>query len=331
MVKKSFTLIELIFVIVILALIAISSFKAIQMLYERYYQVNTITKFSILSQTTLDQLSSILYYRIPLTAIGYSATDGDFKQLQDIDDDKYTIFEWISEAYDAKKHLGLEGLNYGYSGFVDLDASDKDTLTLVARDFNVTDVNNTLNKVFNNNQDLNETVAIIFAGDLDEGEESADYNNSFGWHGHEHNKTYLIHKIKQVNNDVNFTMTKDINGSKIYAKYYLATSAWAIARGIDINKSASCIKNLHIKNNEIDNTLFLFYNYRPWKNETFCADKHQNNSEEKSGNISIIAKDITYFGVKAINSHLELKIQFSKSLYRGNEKNITLSKQKATF
>ena len=331
MVKKSFTLIELIFVIVILSLITIGSFKAIQMLYERYYQVNTITKFSILSQTTLDEVSSMLYYRIPLTAIGYSSTDGDFKQLQDVDDDKYSIFEWISEAYDAKKHMGLEGLAYGYSGFIDLDASNKDTLTLVAKDFNITDVNNTLNKVFNNNQDLNKTAAIIFAGDLDEGEVSADYNNSFGWHGHEHNRTYLIHALKQVDNDANLTMTNDINGSRIYAKYYLASSAWAIARGADINKSAECIKKFNIKSSELNNTLFIFYNYRPWNLETFCADPHHDGKETNEGNVSILAKNITYFGVRAINAHLELKIQFTKPLYRGNEKNITLSKQKATF
>jgi len=81
MVKKTFTLIETIFVIVILGLISVGSFKAIEMLYQRYYQVNTITKFTILSQTLLDEVSTILYYRTPLTAIGYSPTDGDFKKL----------------------------------------------------------------------------------------------------------------------------------------------------------------------------------------------------------------------------------------------------------
>ena len=331
MVKKSFTLIELIFVIIIISLISIGSFKAIQMLYERYFQVNIITKFSILSQTTLDQISSILYYRIPLTAIGYSSSDGNFKQLQDIDDDKYSIFEWISESFNSKKHIGLKNIKYGYTGFIDLDASNKDTLTIVTKDFNITDVNKTVNTVYNNNQDLNKSVAIIFAGNLDEGEIEADYNNSFGWHGYDHNKTYLINNFKQVGNDANLTMTKDIDGNRIYAKYYLASSAFGIARGIDINKSAECIKKLNISSDKIDNTLFLFYNYRPWNKETFCADPHQNKSETTEGNVSILAKNITYFGVKAINNHIELKIQFSKYIFRGSDKNITLTKQKATF
>jgi len=327
MVKKTFTLIEIIFVIVILGLISVGSFKAIEMLYQRYYQVNTITKFSILSQTLLDEVSTILYYRTPLTAIGYSPKDGDFKKLEDIDNKKYSVFEWISEAYDAKKHFGYIGKTYGYTGFIDMDASDRDTLTLVSKDFNITDVNNSLNKIFNNNQDLNKTVAVIFAGNLDTGVESDDYNNSFGWHGKKHTKVFLINKFKQVGNDANLTMTSDIEGNKIYSKYYLAASAWGIARGADIDKDADCLNDLDVD----DNTLLLFYNYRPWQTQTFCADKTINNTETKEGNVSILARDVTAFRVKAVDYHIELKVQFSKEMYRGSDKNITITKQKVTF
>lgn len=326
MVKKTFTLIEIIFVIVILGLISVGSFKAIEMLYQRYHQVNAITKFTILSQTLLDEVSTILYYRTPLTAIGYSPTDGDFKKLEDIDDDKYTIFEWISEANDAKKHFGLE-MGMGYSGFIDMSASNRDTLTLVAKDFNYTDINDTLNTIFNNTNDLNQTVAVIFAGNLDTGDTESEYNDSFGWHGYDHKKVFLISKFTKDNNDTNLTMTDDIKGNKIYAKFYLAASAWGIARGADIDKSASCLANLNVD----DNTLLLFYNYRPWQNETFCADPHQNKTESNSGNVSILSRDVTAFRVKAVDYHIELKVQFEKPLFRGSDKNITITKQKVTF
>jgi hypothetical protein len=326
MVKKSFTLIEIIFVIVILGLISVGSFKAIEMLYERYYQANTITKFSILSQTLLDEVTQIAYYRIPITAIGYSPSDGDFKKLSDVDDDKYKIFEWISSAFDAKLHFGID-TSLGYTGFIDLDASNRDTLTLVAKDFNVTDINDTLNAVFNNSNDLNQTVGIIFAGNLDRGLDSLDYKNSYGWHGYNHNKLFKISKFTQVGNDVNLTMNDDIKGNRIYAKYYLVASAWGIARGVDINKSASCLDGLNID----DNTLLLFYNYRPWNNETFCADPHKNNSETKAGNVAILTQNVTSFRVKDLNSHLEIKVQLQKSLYRGSDMNITITKQKVVF
>ena len=324
--KKSFTLIEIIFVIVILGLISVGSFKAIQMLYERYYQVNTITKFTILSQTLLDEVSTILYYRTPLTAIGYSPSDGDFKKLEDIDDNKYSVFEWISEAYDAKKHFGFD-ISTGYTGFIDMGASNRDTLTLVSKDFNITDVNDTLNSVFDNNQDLNKTVGVIFSGNLDTGVESDDYNDSFGWHGYKHKKVFLVNKFKQVGHDANLTMTSDIEGNKIYAKYYLAASAWGIARGADINKSANCLNGLNVD----DNTLLFFFNYRPWNNETFCADPHQDNSETDEGNVTVLARNVTAFRVKAVDYHVELKVQFEKAMFRGSDMNITITKQKAIF
>jgi len=326
MVKKTFTLIETIFVIVILGLISVGSFKAIEMLYQRYYQVNTITKFTILSQTLLDEVSTILYYRTPLTAIGYSPTDGDFKKLSEVDDDKYTIFEWISEASDAKKHFGFD-IHTGYTGFIDMGASNRDTLTLVAKDFNISDINDTLNSVFNNSKDLNKTVGVIFSGNLDKGESEDDYNNSFGWHGYKHNKIFLINRFKQVGSDANLTMTSDIEGNKIYSKFYLGASGWSIARGEDINQTASCLNNLSINND----TLLLFYNYRPWENQTFCADPHQDNSETNEGNVSILAQNVTSFKVKAVDYHIEIKVQLQKSLYRGSDKNITITKQKVTW
>jgi len=326
MVKKSFTLLELIIVIVILALISVGTFKAIEMLYQRYSETNTITKFSILSQTTLAQIGTIMYYRVPITAIGYSPSDGDFKKLSEVDDNKYTIFEFITEAFNAKKHSLDNNVSKGFSGFIDLDASNKDTLTLVAKDFNVTDINDTTNTIFNNNQDLNQTVAIIFAGGLDEGDSGDDYNNSFGWHGHDHNKTFLILHPKQISHDANLTMDDAIQGNKIYAKYYLASSAWAIARGADINSNKNCVKNLNIN----DDTLVLFYNYRPWLHETFCADKIETNGT-LAGNASILARNVSAFKISAVNNHIEIKIQFSKPLFRGSDMNITITKQKAIF
>jgi len=328
MVKKSFTLLELIIVIVIMALISVGTFKAIEMLYQRYVQANTITKFSILSQTATTQISTLMYNRVPITAIGYNPDNGDFKQLQDVDDDSYTIIEFIGDAFDAKNHANAENnATKGYSGFIDLNASNSDTKTLVAKDFNTTDINNTLNAIFNNKQDLNQTVAIIFSGPTGSGDvDENDYNNSFGWHGYDHNRTFLISKPKQVDLDTNLTMEAAISGHKIYAKYFLVDTAWAIARGKDINKNKNCLKGLNIK----DDTLILFYNYRPWLHQTFCADKIETNGTLE-GNASILAQNVSAFRVRAINYHIEIKIQFTKPLFKGSDQNISISKQKVVF
>ena len=322
--KKSFTLIEAIFVIVILAFVLIGGFQIISKLYMRNFIAKETTKFEFFSQQTLDQVSQMLYYRVPLSVIGYDPIYNHFDYIGNITDDNHTILEWIGYENDAMIDANL-------SGFVDLYASNKNSHTIVCKDFNKNFIQTVVNEKFDlpDNTDINETTAIIFAGSFDRGEEGVlyDYNNSFGWHGNEHNLIYTFNSGANTdsNNDINLTFNNFTSG-KIYEKFYLVDSAYAVARGVDIDGSATCITDLNISSNEINNTLFLFYNYRPWLGETFCGDK--NHYGTPAGNVTVLAQNVTAFRVKKINSHLELKITFNKEKA---DINITVSKQKVAF
>jgi len=317
MVKRSFTLIEAIFVIVILSFLLIGGFQIISKLYVRNFIAQKTAEFEFTSQQILDELSRRLYYRVPLSTIGYDGK-GDFKYIGDIDDpDKYKILEWIGYENDAMKELNL-------SGFIDLYASNKKNKLIKCLDFNYSFIEVIVNNKFNFNKDLNQSSAIVFAGSFDRGEEGAltDYNNSFGWHNNEYKLVYTFEKNSTLNNDTFLKL--HIDSGDIYEKFYLVDSAYAVARGEDINTSADCIKNLNIPLNEINDTLFLFYNYRPWLKETFCADSYG----EPEGNVSVLGFNIKAFRVKKVNSHLEIKITLNKK--RGDI-NITVSKQKVAF
>jgi prepilin-type N-terminal cleavage/methylation domain-containing protein len=318
MVKKAFTLIEMIFVIVILAFIAIGSFNLISKLYKRNYIAKTASDFEYFSQQLVDQLSMFLYNRVPLSVIGYNYKNNDFKYIGDIDkDDNYSIIEWIGEFDDAKVGLNL-------SGFADLYASKKPVLK--ALDFNSSFIENVLDEKYGE-KNISDLTAVIFAGTFDEGslEVLSDYNNAFGWHGNGHKFVFTL--SKEPNSDNKNECNLDLNntdGKRIYDKFYLVDSAYALALGRDIDISAPCIKNLNIPDNEINNTLFLFYNYRPWKKETFCADNNGN----PEGNVTVLAQNVNGFKFKKVNSHLEMFFTFKKS--RGDI-NITVSKQKVVF
>ncbi|WP_024789813.1 type II secretion system protein [Lebetimonas sp. JH292] len=315
MVKKSFTLIEMIFVIVILAFIAIGSFNLISKLYKRNYIAKTSSDFEYFSQQLSDQLSIFLYNRIPLSVIGYNGNN--FKYIGYIDEnDNYPIMEWMSELSEAKVGKNL-------SGFADLYDSSKPTLK--ALDFNSSFINDVLHNKYNTSDNLDSLTALIFAGTFDIGAQEvlSDYNNSFGWHGNNHNYVFTISNYSQNGNNC-FLSLNNTDSKKIYAKFYLADSAYALALGKDINKNAACITNLHIPDNEIDNTLFLFYNYRPWKGDTFCADNNGN----PEGNVTVLAQNVKGFKFKKVNSHLEMFFTFFKS--RGDI-NISVSKQKVVF
>lgn len=314
--KKAFTMIEIIVVIVIMGILSLGTLISIKHLYIRASKTKTISDFSINSQIVLNQISSLLYNRVPLSTIGYNPNNGNFQSIYDINSN-FTILQWIGIASESY-------IQRDYSGFVDMDKSDKNTNTIVSFDIRGSNLETTEFKKFGINytyltpNDANVT-ALIFTGAFDTGLISTDFNNSFGWHNNAHNIIYDITKIK----DNNITLAKRPN--EIYEKYYLVDSAYAMARGADINISTcSGYTKTNIDNND---TLYLFYNYRPWRGETFCADV---NGVNKSGDITILSEHITGFEAGLINDSIYFNLTFNKKI-RGDDNNVTISKQKVIF
>ncbi len=313
---RAFTLMEAIFVIVILSLITMIGVRITGELYKRNYIVKQISNFAFLSQQTEDIISERVYNRIPLTVIGYNPSNHDFKYIGEIDsDDNYTVFEWISDSFDAKKELNL-------SGFIDLADSKKPTL--YARDFHKDFIEEVEQNKFNTSKNLEDLTAVIFAGSFDRGEEAAldDYNNSFGWHGNKHKYVFRIDTITQNSNNKDANITLKDDADRIYEKFYLVDSAYAIALKRDLNKSAwKCDEDI---NSFKDDDLLLFYNYRPWEGDTFCAD----NNGTPEGNVTLLLNNVNGFKIRSVNSHLELLINMKS--HKGDI-NISVSKQKVAF
>ncbi|MEA1955113.1 MAG: prepilin-type N-terminal cleavage/methylation domain-containing protein, partial [Campylobacterota bacterium] len=63
--KKAFTLLEMIFVVVISGVLAMGTFKAMEALYVRSAKAKAITELSMQSQIVLDQIGVMLYNRVP--------------------------------------------------------------------------------------------------------------------------------------------------------------------------------------------------------------------------------------------------------------------------
>ena len=296
--KKAFTLIEMIFVVVVSSILSMGTFKAFEALYIRSAKAKSVTNLSIQSQIVLDQISALLYNRIPNSVIGYDGKDTTTcTPIEDIvTSDNSKVLEWLS----------LDNSNLiaqNYSGFVDMNASSKPDLK--ALDVNKSEVNN---------RDL------IFAGSFDSGSEDIlTCKGAYGWHG---NDSDLSFKIKSITDN---KITLDEAPEYIYEKYYLTNGAYAVARGADIDKDASCITDL--AQDVDDNTLFLFYEFYPYKNvgDTYCADK----SGTQTGKVAILAKDVASFGAVYENDIIHLRIDINKPIKGSTPVHIT--KQKAVF
>ncbi len=317
--KKAFTLIEMIFVVVIVAFLSVATFKALQMIAIRSYKAKETTKLSLQSQIVVDQISEYLSKRVPSTVIGYDPESGDFEYIGEISNNK-PVLEWFGMADESF-------VNGDYSEFIDMAKSDKDTNTTYSPDTNGDKIETNTQKKFNISDDIysGKIVNLIFAGSFDRGSSDiADYKNSFGWHGNKSDNSFDI----DINSSGYIKITDSVQPKFIYEKYYLVDSAYAIARGEDINQTAECIKDLNISANDINDTLLLFYNYRPWNEETFCADKPKNGENQK-GNVAILMKNVARFRFEEVDYTIRVSLDINKSI-KGSSP-IHLSKMKVVF
>lgn len=312
--KNAFTLLEIIFVIVISAILSIGAFKAMEMLYLRSAKAKAITDMTLRSQIVLDQISIFLYDRIPNSVIGYKPSDNSCEAITELVSSK-PVLEWLATMDDNLT-------NREYDGFIDMGLSDNNS----SGDGYWLSASN-INKTIDDNDKLN----LIFAGSFDEGSTSIKAcEGAFGWHKNDSNLSFDI----KIDDDNNITLT-DENDSQpkyIYEKYYLTKTAYAVARGEDLNKTnlEKCNNNSYIFPNDINftNTLFLFYNYKPYSNnETFCGDNSSGGTQK--GDVSILATDVTAFEAIYVNETIRINLDMNRSI-RGSTA-VHISKQKVIF
>lgn len=292
--RRGYTLIEIIITVAITGILSVGMFKAFEAITLRSEKAKILTTLSIDSQSALDQISILLYNRAPMTVSGYNLGDTSRTPLASSVDKE--VIEWYGLA--SESYLAGD-----YSGFVDMNRSDYATATLYTPQTTRTSIETTQSAKWGSFNWANHQIALVFSGTFDQG-------------------APLVHPITMNTDDaIIFSGTVP---TTIYEKYNLVDSAYAVARGADIDQSANCISTLGISSTAINNTLFLFYDYRPWNGESFCAD-----STNRSGAVSILATNVNAFRAQMINGTIRLAIDTNRTVRGGNP--VRLSKQKVVF
>ena len=299
MYKKAFTMLEMIFVVVISGVLAMGGFKAMQALYIRSTKANAITDMTLRSQIVLDQVGVMLYNRIPNSVIG---SNPNCQSIKEVTQDHH-VLEWLGTMND-------ELIARKYDGFIDIQSSDKATNTLIAPNIDKT--------LDDSNNDIN----LIFAGAFDDGVLSTKVcEGAFGFHNTQSELAYDI-KI----DDDNKIKLDDADGVKpkyIYEKYYLTDTAYAITMGEHVSDITNCPSvSSESDFHDFNNTLFLFYNYQPYKGETYCGDGGD-------GDVSILAEDISGFSAIYENDVIRLQLDMERKI-KGSTP-VHISKQKVVF
>lgn len=295
--RRGYTLIEIIITVAITGILSVGMFKAFEAITLRSEKAKILTALSIDSQSALDQISILLYNRSPMSVEGCD-TAGNCESL---DANLYTktTLKWLG--------LASESYNAGaYSAFVDMNRSDFATATLYSPQTAKTSIETNQSAKWGSFSWAAHDIALVFSGSFDEGGATA----------------YPI--TMTTDDQIRFDVAPP---TTIYEKYNLVDSGYAVVRGEHLpNPNAACITSLGVSSTALNNTLFLFNNYRPWNGESFCADIAAHNPD---GNVSVLSYNVNAFRAQLINGTIRLAIDTNRTVRGGNP--VRLSKQKVVF
>ena len=293
-IKNAFTLVEIVFVIVILGIVAAIGSSIIAKIYESYLYSKNINELQTKTELALTQISKYLSYRVKNSIIARKSPT-KFASLLDANE-SYKILEWI--GYDNESFEGNSS-GPGWSGFIDLESSETNKSQIKTSGSQLLYSEWIISALSNNDVNIslpNSPAAIIFDG------LPADFNISqYGWNNGGTEQHNYVFRVQRNGQDVlKFIENKP---SIIYEHYKLTWSAYALVpnplNGSDVN-------------------LTLYYNFRPWMGEKYS-----------DGNSSVLAEHITTFRFLQKGETIRLKLCITNPIF--NDTNISFCKEKVVF
>lgn len=306
--KRAFTLLELIIVIVILGIIAMMSFNAIMNIYSNYFQTRTVNELETQTEIALEQISKRLEHRIKPSVIARKPSGG-FLSLNDSRvnlNSGYEILEFIPYAYEIFNDVPSGSNKAGrYSGYVDLANSSPATGLISPGSNFTTEVIETIKDLTCKDdasgcvdfENKDGGVVAIFS------DVYYDMQNSFGY---KDNLNLDIAKVGVKSTDGDTLEISGFANKQISEQYHLAYTANAIVpeQSADPKDTANGVFDLN-----------LYYDYRPWMGQGY-----------KNGEKATLAKNVTRFVFIEKNGVIVLKL-----CMRAKNSEITICKSKAVY
>lgn len=306
--KKAFTMIELIMVIIVLGIVASIGADIIVRLYDNYIRTRTINALETKTEVALEQIAKRFQYRIKDSTIARRFNDAtgladDILPISSANlDNTYKIIEWI--GYSNESFLGTP--RPGWSGLIDMynpNTSNVGAITLQTSDSNLTSAQNIMNVLTRGDVNLtaNHEAALIF---------KRHWNmQDFGWEDNNINHDDIA-TLKVIRNaDDIFQTSNELNlTAEIYEQYYLAASAYAL------------VPDNGVAANARDFNLTLYYNYAPWLGQNYT-----------NGNSSVLVEHVNLFHFRQDQTLLRFKLCIHDANQTGFGERIVVCKEKVVY
>ena len=276
--RKAFTMLELVFVIVVMGIIGVIGANIFRSTYDAYVSSSVNNRLQADTELALLQIANRLQYRFKDSVIARNG--GGFVGLSSAVAGNYQVIEWV--GYDIDGWQGVwDGAAYNaptWSGLIDLDSPSSSAAQLHSPGTDTGDIATVIADVRPNGSATTiADAAIFFTG------ANTNVQTGYGWQGaaiaaqngpaaHRINLTGAADDLFISSAGVDFA------GTNVFEQYKLAWTAYA----------------LQLNNN---GDLILRYDYQPWE-----ADSYANAPQ------SLLMENVQTFQVQAIGDIIKVQL-----------------------
>lgn len=246
--RYAFTLIELIFVIVIIGILSKYGIELLFQAYRNFIFSKVNNELQSQSEAAVETIAARLMYRIKDSAIARQVGVTYQPVASSTLAETATVLEWVGYDIDGQRGNGTQTTPL-WSGIIDLNPSTATALNSPLTD--TTKINAQI-IALGGAGGINDS-ALYFIGS------DSDTISGYGWAGTIINQTSAIHPINADVNVSKFVSGNAVNftGADIFEYYQLAWTAYAVVHD-------TATKELR-----------LYYDYQPWEGETYLNGKNQ--------------------------------------------------------
>ncbi len=295
--RAAFTMLELIFVIIIMGIIGKFGVSFLAQAYKSFIFSQVNSNLQSKSESAVEIIAARLQNRIKDSVIARTAKNAAPVAIADASGKNYTVLEWVGIAQESRRGTSMGATPYlpDWSGIIDLDAGNKNMIVSPQTD---TSKINTMIADLNASGTTIDNAAIYFVG------ANSNVQTGYGWNGKLNDQQGAMHPIKRVAGRVDaFTSSNgvDFSGIDVYEYYLLSWSAYAIVYEPGTNGKG---------------TLRLYYDYQPWNGEKMT-----------NGKDAILMEDVSTFQFMAIGSIMKIQVCTKSDLVE----EYSLCKEKTIF
>jgi len=300
-IRNAFTMLELIFVIVVMGIIGKFGTEFLAQSYNSFIFSKINNTLQSDSAIAVEFIAARLQHRIKDSVIARKGSTSAVFALADASGEDFKVIEWV--ASDIENFRGLNRPNW--SGIIDLDRGIV-TGNLFSPDTNTSAIDETIQKLSHGDSYIDDAALFFIGANTD--------INGYGWQGTPAitDQTGVMHPIDSVTGDLTQFAPNggDFTGIDVFEYYKLAWTANAIAME-DFNATT-----------KIGNLVFYF-DYQPWKGEKYTDGKG-----------FTIMENVSTFQYMALGSVIKIQVCTKSMIINGDDngtQGYSLCKEKTIF